>query len=255
MTSADDRWHRADQLLDQALDLPLVERAAFLDRECGEDTELKALVQRLLAGADGDPTLIASGGALRGPLWDRLEADLETDDPLLGAEVGRYRIVRELGRGGMAVVYLAERSDGQFRQQVALKLLKRGLDTDEVVARVRPGAADPRRRRASGLARLLDGGIGPGGRPYLVMEYVEGRPIDRYCDEERLPVTERLRLFLQVARAVEDAHRSLVVHRDIKPSNILVTADGHAKLLDFGIAKLLDPAAGGRCRSPAPSPA
>ena len=239
-----DRWQRADQILDQALDLPLVERPAFLDRECGDDAGLKALVQRLLAGADGDPTLIVSGGALRGPLWNQLEGEIERDDPLLGAEVGRYRIVRELGRGGMAVVYLAERSDGQFRQQVALKLLKRGLDTDEVVRRfdqerqILAGAGHP------GLARLLDGGIGPGDRPYLVMEYVEGRPIDRYCDEERLPVTERLRLFLQVARAVEDTHRNLVVHRDIKPSNILVTADGHAKLLDFGIAKLLDPAAG-----------
>lgn len=155
--------------------------------------------------------------------------------------MGRYRVVRELGRGGMAVVYLAERADGQFEQQVALKLLKRGIDTDEVVGRFDQERQILARARHPGIARLLDGGVGPGGRPYLVMEYVLGRPVDVYCDDQRLPVPDRLRLFLQVARAVEDAHRNLVVHRDIKPGNILVTTDGHAKLLDFGIAKLLDP--------------
>ena len=187
---------------------------------------------------------LQSGGALQGSFGDRLRVDLDRDDePPPGTPVGRYRIVRELGRGGMSVVYLAERADGQFQQEVALKLLQSGLATSHIARRFDRERQILAQARHPGVSRLLDGGTGPGGRPYLVMEYVDGRPIDRYCDEERLGVVERLRLFLQVARAVEDAHRNLVVHRDIKPSNILVTADGHAKLLDFGIAKLLDPAA------------
>jgi len=242
----DDLWDRADRLFDQALDLPAAERGAFLDRACGGEAELRALVERLLGSAEKTAPANraadrALSGLLRGGLGRELEAAGENEPPA-GTQVGRYRLVREIGRGGMAVVYLAERADGQFEQQVALKLLKRGFDTDELVWRfdqerqILAAASHP------GLARLLDAGIGPDSRPYLVLEYVEGRPIDRYCDEERLPVAERLQLVLQVARAVEAAHRSLVVHRDIKPNNILVTADGHAKLLDFGIAKILDPA-------------
>ena len=234
-----DLWLRADHLFDQALDLPPEERSAFLDRACGGDAGLRALVERLLAGAETDASRLAPGAGLEGLLQD-LRSEME-DVSLDGAMVGRYRIVRELGRGGMAVVYLAERADGQFQQQVALKLLKRGLDTDDLVARFDQERQILAMARHPGVARLLDGGVGPGGRPYLVMELVEGRPIDRYCDDERLTVPERLELFLQVARAVEDAHRNLVVHRDIKPNNILVTVDGHAKLLDFGIAKLLEP--------------
>ena len=246
MGSTEDRWRRADQILDEALDLPPGERAAHLDRACGGDAELRALVERLLAGAESDAPALAPGGAFEGPLWDGNPGGLDEDSGSLaaGEVVGRYRIVRELGRGGMAVVFLAERADGQFEQRVALKLLKRGLDTDELVRRFDQERQILALARHPGLARLLDGGVGPGGRPYLVMELVEGRLIDAYCDEERLPIPARLRLFLQVARAVEAAHRSLVVHRDIKPSNILVTADGHAKLLDFGIAKLLAPDAG-----------
>lgn len=242
MDPKDDLWSRADGIFDEALDLPPGERAAFLDRACGEDGELRALVGRLLASADGEIPGLKPGGALEGPLWNELQGDLaREDEPGAGTLVGRYRIVRELGRGGMAVVYLAERADGQFEQQVALKLLKRGVDTDEVVGRFDQERQILALARHPGLARLLDGGVGPGGRPYLVMEYVAGRPIDLYADDQRLSVPERLRLFLQVARTVEDAHRNLVVHRDIKPSNILVTGEGHAKLLDFGIAKLLDP--------------
>jgi tetratricopeptide (TPR) repeat protein len=243
MDSKDDLWNHADRIFDEALDLPSAERPAFLDRACGEDPELRALVDRLLASADDETSSgLTPGGALQGPLWNELQGDLaREDEPGTGTLVGRYRIVRELGRGGMAVVYLAERADGQFEQQVALKLLKRGVDTDEVVGRFDQERQILALARHPGLARLLDGGVGPGGRPYLVMEYVAGRPIDLYADDQRLSIPERLRLFLQVARTVEDAHRNLVVHRDIKPSNILVTGDGHAKLLDFGIAKLLDP--------------
>ncbi len=248
MTTDSERWRRADQLFDEALDLPRAERGAFLDRACEGDAELRALVGRLLKNAESGHTELDAGEAMVAPLLERLrnemdrsEMDRPEEDPLLGAMVGRYRIVREIGRGGMAVVYLAERADGQFRQQVALKVLSGSLAVGEIARRFDQERQILALARHPGIARLLDGGVAPGGQPYLVMEHVEGRPIDRYCDDEALSVADRVRLFLQVARAVEDAHRNLVVHRDIKPSNILVTPEGHAKLLDFGIAKLLDP--------------
>jgi serine/threonine protein kinase len=241
--ATEDLWQRADELLDEALDLPPGQRSPFLDTACGENRQLRGLVERLISAAEIDDPEFKSGGALRGPLGDLVRTELAEEESLTGTMVGRYRIVRELGRGGMAVVYLAERADGQFRQEVALKLLSAGLVASHVSRRFDRERQILAHARHPGVARLLDGGAGPSGRPYLVMEYVDGRPIDRYCDEERLTVEARLDLFLQVARVVEDAHRNLVVHRDIKPSNILVTAEGHAKLLDFGIAKLLDPEA------------
>lgn len=231
---ADDLWKRADRILEEALDRSGGERAAFLDAACASDPELRALVGRLLADAEAEhPTL--ERGVADAVFAQAIETSLE------GTVVGRYRVVREIGRGGMAIVYLAERVDDDFHQKVALKLLKRGLDTEEVVRRflqerqILAAASHP------DVARLLDGGVTADGRPFLAMEYVDGVPIDRYCDERRLSVDARLRLFARVGRAVAAAHRSLVVHRDIKPHNILVTADGDVKLLDFGIAKVLEP--------------
>ncbi len=257
MALTDDRRIRADRLFAAALDLRPEERQTYLDGACDGDGELRALVERLIAAAEIEETQLMPGGGMQGPLWDGLmhevlagppPAGLETgeDEPVkeettpVGTVLGSYRLVREIGRGGMAVVYLAERADGQFRQQVALKRIQQGIDTDEVIQRFDQERQILALAHHPHIAQLLDGGVGPKGRPYFVMEYVDGRPIDRYCDEERLSVTERLGLFLQVARAVSYAHRNLVVHRDLKPSNILVTADGHAKLLDFGIAKLMD---------------
>ena len=249
MAPIDERRIRADRLFDVALDLRPEEREPYLARECGGDAELRRLVERLLAGAELDETKvmpgeIQPGGGMNGPLWDGLVEELEEEDSQeeapQGLVVGRYRLVRELGRGGMAVVYLAERADGQFEQQVALKRIRRGSGTEEAILRFDQERQILALAHHPNIAQLIDGGVGPDGRPYFVMEYVEGRPIDRYCDEERLSLVKRLNLFLQVARAVDYAHRNLVVHRDIKPSNILVDATGHAKLLDFGIAKVLD---------------
>jgi tetratricopeptide (TPR) repeat protein/tRNA A-37 threonylcarbamoyl transferase component Bud32 len=155
------------------------------------------------------------------------------------ARVGPWRLVREIGRGGMGQVFLAERSDGQYQQRAAVKLLKRGIDSEAIVARflrerqILAGLDHPN------VARLLDGGIAEDGRPYFVMEHVDGQPITRFADDRRLPIDDRLDLFRTVCLALEYAHRNLVVHRDLKPSNILVTTDGRPKLLDFGIAKLL----------------
>ncbi len=184
---------------------------------------------------------LATGGALRGPLWEELVERLEQVEGLAtGAAVGPYRVVRELGRGGMAVVYLAERADGLFEQRVALKVMQRGGASAELVRRFE----QERRILASlshpAIARLLDAGVTADGRPYFAMEYVEGEPIDQHCDARRLGIDERLRLFAVVAQAVRAAHRGLVVHRDLKPSNVLVSKEGGVKLLDFGIAKPLD---------------
>lgn len=239
------RWQRADELLDRALDLPEAERRGFLAEACGQDSDLLERVARLLAHAERGDEWLSPGGALEdglaGGLLDTVESPPEPQSDLTGATVGRYRLVREIGRGGMAVVYLAERADGAFEQQVALKLIRRGIDTDDVVQRFQRERQILARIHHPNIGRLLDGGSTDDGRPYLVMELIDGEPIDRYCERCGLSVFERLELFVRVGEAVAFAHRNLVVHRDIKPSNILVTAGGEVKLLDFGIARLLQP--------------
>ena len=156
-----------------------------------------------------------------------------------GQTIDRYRIIREIGRGGMGAVYLAERADAEYEKQVAIKLIKRGMDTDAVLRHFR----NERQILASfdhpNIARLFDGGTTGDGLPYFVMEYVEGLPINEYCNKQALSINERLKLFREVCAAVSYAHRHLVIHRDIKRTNILVTAEGIPKLLDFGIAKIL----------------
>ncbi len=226
-------WEAVKDVLDRALDLPRDQRAAFLTEACGEDSPLRREVESLLAAEAG------LGDFLDEPIFSLHGDFTDGEDPNLGRLVGPYRLLSRLGRGGMGSVYLAERADGQFEQKVAIKLIKRGMDTDEILRRFHI-----ERRILAGLvddhiARLYDGGSTDDGLPYFVMEYVEGEPIDEYCDARRLGIGERLALFLTVCRAVHGAHQSLVVHRDLKPANILVTADGVPKLLDFGIAKLL----------------
>ncbi|MGH9162450.1 MAG: serine/threonine-protein kinase, partial [Vicinamibacteraceae bacterium] len=193
---------------------------------------------RLTPNSDG---FLQSGGALRGPLWQDLSDKLAARDGVAsGDRLGPYAIVKEIGHGGMGAVYLAERQDGQFEQRVALKLLEHDTTRASVVQRFEQERRILAALNHPGIARLFDGGATSDGRPYFVMEYVDGMPIDRYCDDRRLTVDQRLRLFTKVGEAVQHAHRNLVVHRDLKPSNILVTANGEVKLLDFGIAKVLD---------------
>ena len=228
------RWRRLDQLFGEASELPAPRREEWLGALPPEDQTHVAELRSLLAAHD-------RGG-------DFLEAAVEQAERALGAgpepdplgrRIGAYRLVRLLGRGGMGAVYLAERADRAFRRRVAIKLLPWALATPEARDRFRlerqtlAGLAHPH------IARLLDGGETEDGLPYLVMEYVDGEPIDRYCQRHGLDLERRLRLFREVCAAVADAHRNLVVHRDLKPANILVTAGGEVKLLDFGIAKLL----------------
>lgn len=244
------RWDEVSRIFESALDRPPDEREAFVADACRGDSELLVAVRDLLEALD------ASDGMFDTPGTELVGAALsegtggEGADPEsrpgleAGSRVGRYEIVGEIGRGGMATVYEAERADGTFERRVALKVLRRGLDTEEVVRRflgerqILSGLSHPN------IARLIDGGATGDGRPYLVMERVDGIPCTEWADERRLTVEQRLDLFLQLADAVHFAHRRLVVHRDLKPSNVLVDDEGRAHLLDFGIAKLVDPGPG-----------
>src|SRR6266850_2737752 len=162
-------------------------------------------------------------------------------DPMIGRRLGVYRIEREIGRGGMGAVYEALRVDNEFTMRAAIKLVKRGMDTDFILRRFRKERQILAALDHPHIARLMDGGTTDDGLPYFVMEYIEGQPLYGYCDSHRLSIAERLRLFLGVCDALHYAHQKQVVHRDIKPSNVLVTSEGVPKLLDFGIAKLLNP--------------
>ena len=238
MIDSSERWRQLGVILDAALELEAERRVAYVVEACAGDRELEAEARSLLAAADAASFLESPASEFAAPLLDEDEGD--EDAPLDDAPVGSYRLVRELGRGGMGAVYLAERVDGQFEQRVALKLLRRGTDSQDAQWRFLAERQILARLHHPHIAQLHDGGMSADGRPYFAMEYVEGLPITTYCDERRLGVDQRLRLFEDVCDAVRYAHQNLVVHRDLKPSNIFVTADGVTKLLDFGIAKLLD---------------
>ena len=232
-----DRWGEVDRLLEAALDLPPDQQAAFIvDRE-RDDPAVGALLRRLVANA------AATSGRADTPAESLVGQALgTTEDPDLapGTAVGRWLIVRRRARGGMATVYEAERADGAYEQRAALKVLRRGLDTEDLVRRFLVERQILSSLTHPNIARLLDGGSTGDGRPFLVMELVEGEPITVWADARGLDLERRLELFLGVADAVHAAHRQLVVHRDIKPSNVMVDAEGRVRLLDFGIAKLLE---------------
>lgn len=220
-------WERIQDLFIEALDIPAAERSSWLDDHCHEDPALRAEVEALLRSWDQDSLL---GAAEQRP---------HSPQPALG-QIGPYRLLRLLGEGGMGEVYLAERQTADFTQRVALKLLRAGLASAKLEARLRAESRLLARLEHPGIARLIDGGTTPAGQPYVVTEYVEGASLLACCDTQGLPIRERLTLFLEVCAAVSYAHRQFVAHLDIKPGNILVTPEGRAKLLDFGIAKALD---------------
>ena len=234
-------WERIEPILDTALELPPDSWPAYLDTACGADTVLREAVERLLVSAgntEAAATSDAGAVAWAQPLFVEREA--------APSRIGPYVIDHVLGRGGMGSVYLAARDDAEFAPRVALKVMRNGLDQDRVLLR---RFTEERQILATlehpGVARLLEGGVTGDGHPWFAMEYVDGMPLNRYVEAHELTLNEKLELFLQIVDAVSYAHRNLIVHRDLKPSNILVSADGHIKLLDFGIAKLLAPSVAG----------
>jgi serine/threonine protein kinase/tetratricopeptide (TPR) repeat protein len=233
------RWQQLEEIFQTALDLAPNERAPYIAEVCAGDDELRREVEALLA------QYREAGDFLDEPLYEgsgvQALAALIDDDPVIGQRIGAYRVVSQIGRGGMGAVYLAERADNAFQKRVAIKLIKRGMDTDFILRRFRHERQILAALDHPYIARLLDGGATAAGQPYFVMEYIEGEPLYRHADARRLRLRERLRLFCQICEAVEYAHQKQVIHRDIKPSNILVSTGGAPKLFDFGIAKLLDP--------------
>jgi serine/threonine protein kinase/Tol biopolymer transport system component len=248
-----ERWEKIESIFQAALDLSGEEREQFVRAECGDDAELRAEVERFIARFETEDSFLES------PVWtdsrflqsqakreiaSSLDSEIVSNKEAktyVGRQIGVYRLIKELGRGGMGEVFLAERADGEFNQKVAIKLIKRGMDTDFIVRRFRHERQIAAALNHPNIARLLDGGTTEDDLPYFVMEYVDGKPFFKYAETNELDLRRKLELFLQICRAIIYAHRKKIIHRDIKPGNILVSEDGEPKLLDFGIAKILDP--------------
>src|SRR5262247_3620769 len=235
---ATEQWRKVRKLFEEALDLDPSAQAEFLATKFDGNDRVRAQVIQLLRDHE------AAAGFLERPLHINASAIALADESrqAAGRMIGPYRIAREVGRGGMSVVYLAERADDAYRKLVAVKLVWPGLMTGEIERRFRQERHILARLDHPNIAHLFDGGVTEDRGQYVVMEYVEGEPITKYCNSHKLSIAERLQIFQQICGAVQYAHDNLIVHRDLKPSNILVANDGTVKLLDFGIAKLLDPA-------------
>ena len=232
-----ERWQHVKQVLATALELAPTERAAYLERSYAADASLRCdieplveseqrLREQFLDGAD----LAAAAAALISP----------DENFWVGRRVGPYRVVEQIGMGGMGEVYRAFRADDQYKKVVALEFVRAGQYSNEVLTRFKNERQILAGLDHPNLAKLLDGGTSEEGMPYFVMELIDGQPITEYCNQHDLSIRERLKLFLQVCAGVHYAHQHLIVHRDIKPGNILVTAEGIPKLLDFGIAKIVE---------------
>jgi hypothetical protein len=228
-------WRRVREVFGETYRLPAADRTAYLDRACGGDGELRSEVASLLAALE------KADGVFQ-PLTQGIlstAAHRASPDSRIGSPLGSYRIVRQIGSGGMGEVYEAVRDDGKFQRRVAVKFVRSTLSRGEMIRRFEAERSVLASLEHPNIAQLIDAGTDDDAMPYLIMEFVDGKRIDEFCDEHQLPITERLRLFQVVCAAVRFAHQHLVVHRDIKPGNILVAADRTPKLLDFGIAKLL----------------
>jgi len=228
------RWNKIKRIFSEALMLEKDDRARYLDKICEGDSELMGEVLSLLDSHEVPGTLDQPMHSLRMSAISLARSNL-----MLGRMIGKYKIIKELGHGGMGSVYLAERADGEYVQRTAVKLQHSPFVSESQIKAFKSERQILASLEHDHIARILDGGLTDHGQPYYVMEFVDGKPIDEYCDEKRLTVHERLELFQDVCSAVQYAHRKLVVHRDLKPSNILVTNEGSVKLLDFGIAKVL----------------
>ena len=226
-------WERVREILALALEQDLSIRGNFIREACGTDSALRAEIESLASHYEGADSLLENS-----PAANLLSFGI---DAMAGKCIGAWRIIRIIGQGGMAVVYLAERDGQDYRKSVAIKMVRPGPNAEEIYRRFRNERQTLAALDHPYIVRLLDGGSTADGLPYLVMDYVEGLPVDQYCDQHDLPIDARLDLFRAICSAVHYAHEKQVVHRDLKPANILVTKEGVPRLLDFGIAKLLNP--------------
>jgi serine/threonine protein kinase len=240
-----ERWKKVNEIVDTALDLRPDQRATYINEECKGNRKLKHDVTELLQSIErsAEQQFLETPDAYP----KELAMDISRGEPetapssLVGKTIGNYKILELIGHGGMGSVYVTERVDDAYTGKVALKLLRQGMNTPTNIARFRQERNILAKLDHPNIARLLDGGITENDRPYLVMEYVDGTPLLDYCDAHHLSVSERLRIFKKICSAVEHAHRNAVIHRDLKPSNIYITEEGRVKVLDFGIAKLVEP--------------
>lgn len=229
------RWSKISEIVEEALQKPVHEREAYINLVCGNDFELQKEIDSLLSYQVTETDLFEK------PQFGHLSAE-DNSSPIknfIGQQIGKYKITKPLGEGGMGAVFLGERADGEFEQKVAIKLLKQGLVSKIALSRFISERKILARLHHRFIAQLIDGGTTSDGIPYLIMEYVEGFPLMEYCREKNLGLNTRLEIFQDICSAVQYAHQHLVIHRDLKPSNIMVTHDGTPKLLDFGISKLV----------------
>src|SRR5208337_2202110 len=230
-------WIQAREILDEALQIPVEDRSPYLDNAC-PDPEVRRYVESLIISYDKATEFLEQPAVtLLAEPW----REAESPQPWIGRRIGSYLIEKEIGEGGMGTVFQAVRADDEYQKCVAIKLVKSGFASSFAIARFKAERQILASLEHPNIARLLDGGRTEEGYPYLVMEFVDGVPIDEYCDAHRLTIDQRLQLFRAACDAVQFAHQNLIIHRDLKPGNILVTKDGVPKLLDFGIAKLLNP--------------
>ncbi len=234
-------WKQIEEIVDEALEYSGEDRRQFIAEQCGDDEHLKAKVTKYLNAIADSTGFLEDEDTIQKQLFiqDYIEDSDAPGSSLIGTVVGNYKIIELLGYGGLGSVFLAERADGEFEHQVALKVLRRGMDTPKNISRFQLEREILAELSHPNIAQLYDGGVTDDGLPYLIMEYIDGTPIDVYCDQQQLSIAERLSLFEDICDSVQYAHNNLIIHRDLKPSNIMVTEGGDVKILDFGISKLI----------------
>lgn len=241
MSRAD--WENVEHIIDKALELPAEQRKTFIEKRCGKNDALKREVTELLDSIFESEGWLENPGSYKEDLYSEIAGDLSdthSRDLLIGKQVGSYTIREKIGEGGMGNVYLAERTKDEFEHRVAVKIIRSGFASENNIQRFKREQKILAGMNHPGIARLFDGGVTNEGYPYIIMEYIDGIPIDEYCRENNCSLHKKLELFSQVLEAVQHAHENLVIHRDLKPGNILITRNGDVKILDFGISKLLD---------------
>lgn len=236
-------WEKVETIIDQVLELPVEQHEAYLNKKCVGDKKLKRNITQLLNAIFDSEGWLEKPGEYKRDFYSDISEGIEqlpSDYSLIGQQIASYTIKEKLGEGGMGSVYLAERSDGSFEHRVAIKIIRRGRATETNLRRFEREQHILAQLNHPGIAQLYDGGITPDGFPYIIMEYIDGTPIDEYCQINNCSANDIIELFTDVLEAVRNAHENLVVHRDLKPDNILIDNSGSVKILDFGISKLLN---------------